>query len=351
MDPSHTYAGMYPYPVAHPYDGSSMVDLDAPDLGQWPKFLGVRGQVTIMRPGDVLFIPRAWWAHIQAMPDDDVGGASTAAEAAAAASEVTFLEVTLQRGARARAPEAVAPYVGRVVEELAATCEGVAGARDWLRRIGAGTEDSIIDLATPLGYKRIRSATDIRDEIVLTIGEDADVKAFLEALIDGRMTPTPWLNANFREPLYLKGARLGGTQNTASAATSRAVSWLAHQLSHRFAFVATHVGRQASAAGGHANRVGTPLPAAVCLQAGAAGLRGGHHARVGAQPDAPAVHRGAKAAVSAAPVSGLASAPSQPPTGAQSARFCSSALFPPTEQAPRATATSQRRLASAATIG
>jgi len=197
IDPAHTYAGLYPYPVAHPYDGHSMVDFDSPDLGQWPRFASVTGKVTIMAPGDVLFIPRASWAHIQAMPDHSA--------VARAATEVTLLDIALHRGARARMPEAVGPYVGRVVEDLAATCEGVAGARDWLRRIAAGSERRMIDLATPLGYKRIRSATDIRDEIVLTIGDDADVHAFLEALTDGRMTPTPWLNVNFREPLYLKG--------------------------------------------------------------------------------------------------------------------------------------------------
>ena len=125
---------------------------------------------------------------------------------------MTWLEVELHRGARARVADAVAPYVGRVVAELAVDCEGVAGARGWLRRIGGGAERQVIDLATPLGYRRIRSATSIKDEILLTIGDGADVAAFLEALIEGRMTPTPWLNAHFREPLYLKGAFLSTQQ-------------------------------------------------------------------------------------------------------------------------------------------
>ena len=209
MGPGHTYAGMYPYPVAHPYDGYSMVDFDAPDLGQWPRFVAVRGQAAILSPGEVLFIPRAWWAHIQAMPDVE---SDQSAAVPGQGQEVTWLEVELHRGARARVADAVAPYVGRVVEELAVECEGVAGARGWLRRIGGDAERQVIDLATPLGYRRIRSATSIKDEILLTIGDGADVAAFLEALIEGRMTPTPWLNAHFREPLYLKGAFLSTQQ-------------------------------------------------------------------------------------------------------------------------------------------
>ena len=212
VGPGHTYAGMYPYPVAHPYDGYSMVDFDAPDVGQWPRFVAVWGQATILGPGDVVFIPRGWWAHIQAMPDQEEGQPAAPGQG----EEVTWLEVELHRGARARVAEAVAPYVGRVVEELAVECEGVAGARGWLRSIGGGTERQVVDLATPQGYKRIRSATAIRDEVLLTIGDGANVAAFLEALTEGRMTPTPWLNAHYREPLYLKGAWHAGRSSSSN---------------------------------------------------------------------------------------------------------------------------------------
>jgi hypothetical protein len=41
---SASYAGLYPFPVAHPYDGYSMLDdFASPDLGAWPGFAGVRG--------------------------------------------------------------------------------------------------------------------------------------------------------------------------------------------------------------------------------------------------------------------------------------------------------------------
>lgn len=47
----------------HTYDRYSMVDLEAPDLGLWPKAPGLRGLSVILQPGDVLFVPQYWWAR------------------------------------------------------------------------------------------------------------------------------------------------------------------------------------------------------------------------------------------------------------------------------------------------
>lgn len=41
-----SFRGLYPFPVAHPYDGQSMVDFDAPDMAAWPLFSKAR------RPSD-----------------------------------------------------------------------------------------------------------------------------------------------------------------------------------------------------------------------------------------------------------------------------------------------------------
>lgn len=56
------FQGMYPYPVQHPYDRYSMVDLERVDAGEWPDFGGVRGSVCILEPGDLLFVPQFWCA-------------------------------------------------------------------------------------------------------------------------------------------------------------------------------------------------------------------------------------------------------------------------------------------------
>lgn len=54
------FNGLAPYPVHHVYDRYAMLDLEAPDLAMWPEFAKVQGHVVILRPGDVLFVPRYW---------------------------------------------------------------------------------------------------------------------------------------------------------------------------------------------------------------------------------------------------------------------------------------------------
>ena len=42
----------------HTYDRYAMVDLEDPDLALFPGAANVRGEVVVMQPGDVLYIPR-----------------------------------------------------------------------------------------------------------------------------------------------------------------------------------------------------------------------------------------------------------------------------------------------------
>jgi len=56
----YSFNGMYPYPVHHPYDGYTMVDLENPDLAQWPKHGNVKGLCCILKPGDVVYLPAYW---------------------------------------------------------------------------------------------------------------------------------------------------------------------------------------------------------------------------------------------------------------------------------------------------
>ncbi len=57
------FQGIYTYPVHHPYDRYSMVDLDRVDGDEWPGFAGVRGSTCILQPGDLLFVPQFWCAR------------------------------------------------------------------------------------------------------------------------------------------------------------------------------------------------------------------------------------------------------------------------------------------------
>ncbi|CAH1169652.1 unnamed protein product [Phaedon cochleariae] len=58
---------LYPHPVYHPHDRQSMVDFERPDYARFPKFRNVRGVETVIEPGDVLYIPKYWWHHVESL--------------------------------------------------------------------------------------------------------------------------------------------------------------------------------------------------------------------------------------------------------------------------------------------
>ncbi|KAL3284043.1 hypothetical protein HHI36_018213 [Cryptolaemus montrouzieri] len=58
---------MYPYPVHHPHDRQSMVDLERPDHTRFPRFKDAKGVEAVIGPGDVLYIPIYWWHHIESL--------------------------------------------------------------------------------------------------------------------------------------------------------------------------------------------------------------------------------------------------------------------------------------------
>lgn len=186
VDPSQAFEGMYPYPVAHPYDQGSMVDFDHPDYGQWPKLSRTHGMVCIMEPGDVLYVPRFWFRHVQTLDEEEVS-----------------LEMKVGPGNRTLQEACFPLAVSRLLETRLVAAEGLESARLWLERIANGEDMEYIDWKTVPGYKRIQLVQMVKDEVADVIGKDA-VSSFLLDMIDGRMLPTPWLNQNFREPLYLQ---------------------------------------------------------------------------------------------------------------------------------------------------
>ena len=56
---------LYPFPVHHPNDRQTMVDLYAPDSFKFPRFSQARPFETTLEPGDVLYIPQYWWHHVE----------------------------------------------------------------------------------------------------------------------------------------------------------------------------------------------------------------------------------------------------------------------------------------------
>jgi hypothetical protein len=180
---------MYPYPVHHPYDQYSMVDLDAVDAEEWPGFGGVRGSVCIMEPGDLLFVPQFWCAAAQhpqrlvlafdacaplsealqtqlmdvqvcacAVPGSGqhrphllsasrfvvhqvllrhCNAQSCLGSARTAACYVADTLHLSSAGARIRSPECLPLQVSRLLEERVADAEKIRDVRHWLSLIGA----------------------------------------------------------------------------------------------------------------------------------------------------------------------------------------------------------------------
>ena len=66
MHPKH-YEQMYPYPLYHPSDRCSLVDIHRPDYRRFPRFKELIGQGMIAdaHPGEVLYIPGNWWHQIE----------------------------------------------------------------------------------------------------------------------------------------------------------------------------------------------------------------------------------------------------------------------------------------------
>lgn len=142
------------------------------------------------------------------------------------------LDFALDQGRRVRPDACVPLMLGRTIEDWAVEFAGAMGARKWLQQVAAGRErvvggaatgggdglgDShlgVSDLGSVDGYRRVVAGAEVRDECEEQLGPGA-WHWFLEQLVDRRMEATPWLNRDFREPLYLLGARnnIGGTQH------------------------------------------------------------------------------------------------------------------------------------------
>ncbi|KAL3143189.1 hypothetical protein ABBQ38_002046 [Trebouxia sp. C0009 RCD-2024] len=193
IPPNQAFHGMYPYPVHHPYDTYSMVDLEKPDVGQWPHNTDVKGLRCVVKPGDVLYLPAYWFVHAQQLETVNIN--------------LTF---HMGMGLRARPPACIPLQLSRHLECRLANVEGVANVRHWLQLIGYCDEQDWIELSTVKGYRRIVMCQEVRDELDINLAlpeggqqEEEEWQRVLIAMCDGRLLPTPWLNKDFREPLYL----------------------------------------------------------------------------------------------------------------------------------------------------
>lgn len=63
------FGKLYPFPVHHPHDRQSQVDLYAPDAARFPRFAEVRPLEATLQPGEILYIPQYWWHHLENFTD------------------------------------------------------------------------------------------------------------------------------------------------------------------------------------------------------------------------------------------------------------------------------------------
>eukprot|EP00949_MAST-11_sp_MAST-11-sp1_P003884 g3884.t1 len=67
------FRSLYPFPVGHPADRQSQVDLYNPDYKTFPNFSSARGLDAELGPGDILHLPAYWFHHIENRTEETVG--------------------------------------------------------------------------------------------------------------------------------------------------------------------------------------------------------------------------------------------------------------------------------------
>lgn len=68
--PPRDFECLYPYPVAHPCDRQSQVDILNPDYERFPNFKNAHPHECVLGPGEVLYIPMYWWHYIESVGKD-----------------------------------------------------------------------------------------------------------------------------------------------------------------------------------------------------------------------------------------------------------------------------------------
>ncbi len=228
VTPDHAFAGLYPFPVHHAYDGYSMVNYDDGECGsqtQWPRALDIRGYTATLCPGHALYIPAYTFVSTQSLD------AYTAVahvplmqpilplipytRALGALQEPSLLVESVPLGHSvyvvpplSAAGGAAALAVSRVVEAVMADAIGdVDGVRTWLLHAAHGTEAVHADINTVLGHRVCMACTEVRLLIDSWFGPGA-WRVLLAAMCEDRLSSTAWLDDT------AKGAYLGAPPST-----------------------------------------------------------------------------------------------------------------------------------------
>eukprot|EP00958_Prasinococcus_capsulatus_P013654 scaffold1411_cov396-Prasinococcus_capsulatus_cf.AAC.12 len=143
VDPAYTFRGVYPYPADHPLDRQSMVDWDKVDLVRFPKCTDVRGRVVVLGPGEMLYLPQFFWAHVQNLEETCIA-----------------LHVVLGSGSRTRrhrSPSSAELATSRLLEQRVVEKEGQKDAKRFLEAVAVGEESELIDTSSLKVAAAVRS--------------------------------------------------------------------------------------------------------------------------------------------------------------------------------------------------
>lgn len=182
--PAAFLTAAYPFPVAHPADGASMVDWGAPDETGWPAFRELRCWHATLTPGDALYVPALWAAHWKLPPDVPVSAvAVTITFGRRDAADAGALSLAAARAAETTLSSLLPPAGVRA----ALTAIGRGGdVRAWLAAVGVGGGwECVKTIATA-------DALDSAAAALSACGRDK-VQDLTTAMTSRRLRPTPWL--------------------------------------------------------------------------------------------------------------------------------------------------------------
>jgi hypothetical protein len=191
LAPPDAFAGCaYPFPVAHPADGASMVDWADPDAAAWPAFSSLRCWTATLAPGDALLVPAHWAAHWELPPDAPDPSAALIVSFAPAPHRATAASLTL---AAARAAEVALSDALSEPERVRAGVAAIGRGGDvraWLRAVGVLAP---FPAACPPSALALADALDAAAAALEAPGGRAGVAGLARALCARRLRPTPWL--------------------------------------------------------------------------------------------------------------------------------------------------------------
>lgn len=222
--PCEQSANVYPHVQTHPMDSYAEVDVEHPDLDRYPALSRARGLETIMRPGEVLWLPGFVWHYVRQL---DEGKHNLSLNFWVGAKPDGSQLV----GARAKDwgynPNISVEALVACSKASAAAAAAAAGSRE--KALAQEREDeALVSASTSLGLRGLVTARWLETEATVFLGGAVEKKdhahglkvgAFLNALADGADSE------EYEQLMIRRGG--GGGAEARKAARARARQYLA----------------------------------------------------------------------------------------------------------------------------